>query len=106
MSYEVNRCNGIGEMAASGKVALLLWLAIALSPVPAFAAKTISLAGVPHYATLAAAQKSCGKETVVWANLRTDVYHLSGSRWFGKTKKGAYFCENAVTKAGVHASKE
>jgi hypothetical protein len=79
---------------------------ILLLPDPAFAAKTISLRNVPHYASLADAQKACGKDTVVWANLRTEVYHLSGSRWFGKTKKGAYVCAGAVTKAGVRASKE
>ncbi|HUA76986.1 MAG TPA: hypothetical protein VMA86_04900 [Acetobacteraceae bacterium] len=95
-------------MAGSRKNAARLWIsaALAFSPVPALAAKTISLENVPHYATLADAQKSCGKDTVVWANLRTDVYHFSGSRWFGKTKKGAYFCESAVKKAGIHASRE
>ena len=80
--------------------------AILLLADPAFAAKTISLRSVPHYASLADAQKACGKDIVVWANLRTEVYHLSGSRWFGKTKRGAYFCESAVAKAGVRASKE
>jgi hypothetical protein len=84
----------------------LIALSLSLHPDPAKAAKTISLRGVPHFASLGDAQKSCGKDAVVWANLRTDVYHLSGSRWFGKTKKGAYFCETAVEKAGVRASKE
>jgi len=68
--------------------------------------KEVSLSAVAHFSSLAEAQKSCGADTVVWANLRTDVYHLSGSRWFGKTKKGAYFCKSAVEKAGVRASKE
>jgi hypothetical protein len=102
----VKRHPGGGCGAASGALCLGGLTDIALSPAAAFAAKTISLKAVPHYATLAAAQTSCGKDTVVWANLRTDVYHLSGSRWFGKTKKGAYFCESAVKKAGVRASKE
>lgn len=81
--------------------------ALALSP-PSWGAgkKPVSLSGVQHFSSLLEADKACGKDTVVWANLRTDVYHLSGSRWFGKTKKGAYFCERAVTKAGVRASKE
>ncbi|MGH7080190.1 MAG: hypothetical protein ACREFU_19095 [Acetobacteraceae bacterium] len=68
--------------------------------------KFVSLSGVAHFSSLPEAGKACGKDPVVWANLRTDVYHLSGSRWFGKTKRGAYFCESAVAKAGVHASKE
>lgn len=82
-------------------------LALALAPLSWGAGnKTVSLSGVQHFSSLPEAEKACGKDTVVWANLRTDVYHLSGSRWFGKTKKGAYFCESAVTKAGVRASKE
>ena len=95
-------------MAVSRKAAPWVWLAavLALSPATALAAKTISLAGLPHFSALAEAQKSCGKDTVVWANLRSTAYHLAGSRWFGKTKKGAYFCEGAVKKAGVHAAKE
>ncbi|MGH7103430.1 MAG: hypothetical protein ACREFJ_13640 [Acetobacteraceae bacterium] len=68
--------------------------------------KSISISEVAHFSSLPEARKACGKDPVVWANLRTDVYHLSGSRWFGKTKRGAYFCEGAVAKAGVHASKE
>ncbi len=85
-----------------------VWLVamLVLSPIPAFAAKTISLAHVPHFPTLADAQKSCGTDTVVWASLRAGVYHRAGSRWFGKTKKGAYFCEAVVKKAGVRASRE
>jgi len=75
-------------------------------PACAASRKYVSLRGVEHFSSLADAQKTCGKDPVVWANLRTRVYHLSGSRWFGKTKKGAYFCESAVEKAGVHASKE
>ncbi len=83
----------------------LMILSLALSPGLALAAKTISLAGVQHFSTLADAQKTCGTDTVVWANMHANVYHLSSSRWFGKTKKGAYFCEKIVTKAGLHASK-
>jgi hypothetical protein len=103
----------MGGMGASGKgvawvgpAAVVLAGALALAPAIVLAAKTISLAGVPHFSALTDARKSCGKDTVVWANLKTDVYHLSASRWFGKTKKGAYFCESAVKKAGVRAAKE
>ncbi len=83
--------------------------AVALALVPPASGATkkyVSLSAVEHFSSLTAAQKNCGADTVVWANLHTDVYHLSGSRWFGKTKKGAYFCKSAVEKAGVHASKE
>ncbi|MGH8162519.1 MAG: hypothetical protein ACRESR_10375 [Gammaproteobacteria bacterium] len=68
--------------------------------------KTISLRDVSHFSDLADARRACGKDPVVWANLRTEVYHLPGSRWFGKTKRGAYFCEAALDKKGVRRSKE
>lgn len=76
------------------------------SPASGASKRDISLAAVQHFSSLTDAQKSCGVDTVVWANLHTHVYHLAGSRWFGKTKKGAYFCKSAVEKAGVRASKE
>lgn len=90
--------------ALLGAIAVMV---LALAP-PALGAskKYVSLGAVEHFSTLSEAQKSCGKDTVVWANLRTEVYHLPGSRWFGKTKKGAYFCKDAVEKAGVRASKQ
>lgn len=88
-------------------IGVVVAVAITLgSPASGVAKGDVSLYGVEHFSSLTEAQKSCGADTVVWANLRTHVYHLAGSRWFGKTKKGAYFCKSAVEKAGVHASKE
>lgn len=88
-------------------VCVAVAVVLTLGPASAEAAKKeVSLYAVEHFSSLTEAQKSCGSDTVVWANLRTRVYHLDGSRWFGKTKKGAYFCKSAVEKAGVHASKE
>ncbi|MGH7119733.1 MAG: hypothetical protein ACREFP_12210 [Acetobacteraceae bacterium] len=88
-------------------ICVVVTLAITLWPPNSEAAKKyVSLYTVEHFSSLTEAQKSCGTDAVVWANLRTRVYHLAGSHWFGKTKKGAYFCKSAVEKAGVHASKE
>lgn len=89
--------------------AFVLCAAFALAvPASSLAAshKNVSLTGVPHYSALAAAQKACGADPVAWANLHTSVFHLSGSRWFGKTKHGAYFCKSALEKKGVKQSKE
>ena len=53
----------------------------------------------------AANTAACAVE-MVWANLETKVYHLSGDRWFGNTKKGQCMTEAAAQAAGYHASKE
>ena len=42
----------------------------------------------------------------VWANLETKVYHYSGDRWFGATKKGQCMNEADAQKAGYRAAKE
>jgi hypothetical protein len=42
---------------------------------------------------------------VVWANLSSKVYHFSGYRDYGTTKKGAYMCEKDATGQGFRASK-
>jgi hypothetical protein len=41
----------------------------------------------------------------VWANLRSKVYHASGSRAYGRSKRGAYMCEKEATEAGFRAPK-
>ncbi len=57
------------------------------------------------FATEADALKACGSDTVVWANKNTDVYHLNTSKWYGKTKDGAFGCRSEMDRAGFHASK-
>ena len=41
---------------------------------------------------------------IVWVNTKTRVYHLPGSRWFGKTKNGKYLPENIAVSNGYHRS--
>jgi hypothetical protein len=33
------------------------------------------------------------------------VYHLAASKYYGKTKHGAYICEKDAVAFGYHASK-
>jgi len=55
----------------------------------------------------AAEKQSPPKTVVVWANTASKVYHLPGSRWYGKTKHGRYMTERDAIKAGYHlAGKE
>lgn len=56
------------------------------------------------YPTEDAATKAC-KSAVVWGNPDSGVYHLKGSRDYGRTKSGEWVCEAAAKKAGWHAAK-
>jgi hypothetical protein len=42
---------------------------------------------------------------VVWANLKSKVYHFSGNKDYGNTKSGAYMCEKDALAQGFRASK-
>lgn len=80
----------------------LLAVTVMLAAGPALAKKITA----PAYASLDAAKTACGSDPVAWASPYGKVYHLPGSRWYGKTKKGAYYCKSALDKSGLHASKE
>lgn len=49
------------------------------------------------------ARAHCPSDTVVWVNLGSGVYHFSGARDYGRTKRGAYMCERDT--AGFRAAK-
>jgi hypothetical protein len=53
-----------------------------------------------QYATPESAQAHCKRDTVVWLNLPTGIYHFQGTRWYGNTKSGAFVCEHEADKAG------
>src|SRR5579862_2198532 len=44
--------------------------------------------------------KAAKKETTVWVNTKSGVYHYPGQRWYGNTKEGKYMPESEVRKAG------
>lgn len=46
------------------------------------------------------AQHHCPRDTVVWLNTASGIYHLKGERWYGNTKHGAYVCEKEADAAG------
>ncbi len=60
-------------------------------------------AGANQFSTEAQAKARCPTDTVVWANLNSKVYHFSGNKTYGNTKKGAYMCEK--DSAGFRAAK-
>jgi hypothetical protein len=57
------------------------------------------------YTTEQKAQQHCPKDTVVWLNLPSGIYHFRGERWYGNTKNGAFVCEKEAEKAGDRATR-
>lgn len=66
---------------------------------------TATPTGANQYASEGQARFRCGTGTVVWANLDSKIYHFTGNREYGKTKAGAYMCEQDATGQGMRAAK-
>ena len=58
-----------------------------------------------QFSSEAAAQQHCPKDTVVWLNLPTMIWHYRGQRWYGNTKHGAYVCEREAAQSGARATR-
>jgi hypothetical protein len=61
--------------------------------------------GANQYQTEAQARFRCGTGMVVWANTESKIYHFTGYKEYGKTKTGAYMCEQDATGQGMRAAK-
>jgi hypothetical protein len=61
--------------------------------------------GANQFTSEAQAKARCPAGTVVWANLKSNIYHFSGGRAYGHTKSGAYMCEQDAQSAGMRAAK-
>jgi hypothetical protein len=61
--------------------------------------------GANEFSTEAQAKVRCPADTVVWVNLKSKVYHFSGTRNYGNTKSGAYMCERDTAADGMRAAK-
>ncbi|WP_297442951.1 hypothetical protein [Acidocella sp.] len=75
---------------------------------PAAAAKSAigKLAAGQEFKTEAAAAAHCPGDQVVWSALtKSKSFHTSHSKYFGKTKHGAYVCEKDALAAGFHKAK-
>jgi hypothetical protein len=72
---------------------------------PAATSPPAAPSGANQFATEAQAKARCPSGTVVWANLRSKIYHFSGYRDYGNTKSGAYMCESDAIAQGFRASK-
>jgi len=58
-----------------------------------------------QFPTEAQAQQHCPRDTVVWLNLPTMIWHYKGERWYGRTKHGAYVCRKDARAAGARATR-
>jgi hypothetical protein len=61
--------------------------------------------GSDQFTTEALARTHCPADTVVWANLKSKIYHFASYKNYGTTKDGAYMCETDANKQGFRASK-
>jgi hypothetical protein len=69
------------------------------------AANAEPTANITLYSTEQEATKDCARDTVVWLNTPTGIYHMRGDRWYGGTKHGAFVCKSAADRAGYRPSK-
>ncbi len=74
--------------------------------VAASRAKSTRLPSGETFRTVAAATAHCPGDTVVWSTLsKSKSYHTASSKYYGKTKHGAYVCKKDAVAAGFHAAK-
>jgi hypothetical protein len=76
----------------------------ALVGLVAFAGVALALspnAPLATFPTEAQAQQHCPRDTVVWLNLPTSVYHYKGQRWYGTTVPGAFVCRSEADQAAI-----
>jgi hypothetical protein len=50
--------------------------------------------------TPAPSAQTCARDTLVWVNTKSGIYHLPGMRWYGRTQEGEYMCKKAAEQAG------
>ena len=72
---------------------------------PASTPGALAAPRVGEYTTELAARAQCPSDTIVWANTPTRIYHYSGTRYYGQTRRGAYMCEANARAAGYRATR-
>lgn len=76
--------------------------AAAASTAPSSSSGSTTHMAAGQFSTESAAKDSCGSSPVVWVNKSSKVIHPSGDKYYGKTKSGAYMCQNTAEQAGYH----
>ena len=78
----------------------VFFLLTSLSPLSAVYAQS-----APQFQSEQAGKQHCPKDTVVWVNTKTGVYHFKGQRWYGNTNEGAYECREDANAEGDRATR-
>lgn len=94
--------------ACSGHKGVKDWYATKATTPAATTAATPAPASKPMAAPSAASTASSavapgGGPGLVWANTSTKVYHCQNTKYYGKTKAGAYMSEADAKTKGYHA---
>ena len=58
-----------------------------------------------HFDDPQAAQAKCPSDIVVWVNLRSGIFHMPGTRWYGATINGTFECEGDAFAEGDRQSR-
>jgi hypothetical protein len=51
-----------------------------------------------EFSTETEAKTRCPTDTVVWGTLSSNIYHFTGTRYYGNTKHGAYMCGSGESR--------
>ena len=97
---------GIARPSAEDKLRAIVGTLVGLV---AFAGTALALspnAPLSAFPSEAEAQQHCPRDTVVWLNLPTGIYHYKGQRWYGNTIPGAFVCRSEADQAGDRASSQ
>ncbi len=78
-----------------------------MAPAAPVAPAAKAMAGkLASFKTLGAATAHCPGDAVVWSTLsKSKSFHLAGSKYYCKTKHGAFVCKSEALAAGFHAAK-
>jgi hypothetical protein len=88
-------------------LALVLFCAVSgfAQTTPAAAASTPTTTAATAAFMAANKAASGGGAGTVWVNASSKTYHCEGSKFYGKTKSGAYMTEAEAKSKGKHAVK-